>query len=291
MAEGNLATRLADAVHKEQRRIVVIGDTMTDVWVHGDAEDCQDDCPKLTERQRIEVPGGAANAERSISLWRTNTSLYGWAERDRPTKLRLVDQAGAIRFRLDNDEVFDRNRDYAWCRRDALEMAWCAGAVLLSDYDKGFLTLGFIQSIVGVCREHGIPCVADCKRTPEVYAGCTLKGNMEYAQRFASNLVYEINMNDVVVTNGAKPPNLYAKNWYEPSELSPVECVNHVGAGDCFAAHLALALAYGFSLKEAAALAHSAGRIYVQHPYNEPPSPQDIAEDLSHLGVISTSTP
>jgi sugar/nucleoside kinase (ribokinase family) len=57
--------------------------------------------------------------------------------------------------------------------------------------------------------------------------------------------------------------------------------VNHVGAGDCFAAHLTLALAYGFSLKEAAGLAHSAGRVYVQSFHNHPPFPTDIAADMS----------
>lgn len=58
-----------------------------------------------------------------------------------------------------------------------------------------------------------------------------------------------------------------------------VNCVSHVGAGDCFAAHLVLALAHGFSLEDAAAIAHSAGRVYVQHEHNRPPMPEEIAED------------
>lgn len=63
--------------------------------------------------------------------------------------------------------------------------------------------------------------------------------------------------------------------------FTPVKIVSHVGAGDCFAAHLALALAYGFSLKEAAVLAHSAGRVYVQSLHNIPPHPAEILADMS----------
>ena len=59
-----------------------------------------------------------------------------------------------------------------------------------------------------------------------------------------------------------------------------VRVVSHVGAGDCFGAHIVLALAHGFSLREAAALAHSAGRVYVQFPHNRAPRPEEIAADL-----------
>jgi D-beta-D-heptose 7-phosphate kinase/D-beta-D-heptose 1-phosphate adenosyltransferase len=59
---------------------------------------------------------------------------------------------------------------------------------------------------------------------------------------------------------------------------------SHVGAGDCFAAHLVLALAHGLSLEEAAMIAHSAGRIYVQHPHGRPPWPHEIKKDLDPAG-------
>jgi len=60
-----------------------------------------------------------------------------------------------------------------------------------------------------------------------------------------------------------------------------VECKSHVGAGDCFAAHLTLALAHGIPLEQAAAIAHSAGRVYVQHLHGRPPYPIEIRKDLS----------
>jgi sugar/nucleoside kinase (ribokinase family) len=145
---------------------------------------------------------------------------------------------------------------------------------LISDYNKGFLTKEFICEIVNICRKRNVPCVADAKREPEVYTGCILKGNAEWAHTTKINLLHE----NLVLTYGKNPPTVNAKAVGIGSE--PVECINHVGAGDCFAAHLTLALAYGFSLEEAAALAHSAGRVYVQHPHNRAPWPKEVAEDL-----------
>ncbi len=130
-----------------------------------------------------------------------------------------------------------------------------------------------------MCRDLQIPCVADCKREPEVYDGCVLKCNGDYQDKYCELIPFE----NMVITHGEKNPAV----WSGPvpygigQPLPSVRCVNHVGAGDCFAAHLTLALTCGFSLKDAAALAHSAGRVYVQYPHNRPPQPDEIAADLS----------
>ena len=91
-----------------------------------------------------------------------------------------------------------------------------------------------------------------------------------------------IRWNTLVRTFGADTPDIYDGRFSpEIPPLAPVECVNHVGAGDCFAAHLALAMAHSLSLVDAVAIAHSAGRVYVQHPHNRPPTPDEIKKDLS----------
>jgi D-beta-D-heptose 7-phosphate kinase/D-beta-D-heptose 1-phosphate adenosyltransferase len=61
----------------------------------------------------------------------------------------------------------------------------------------------------------------------------------------------------------------------------PVHCVNHVGAGDCFASIMTLSLAHGLSLEDSAFIAYSAGRIYVQHRQGRPPWPHEIRKDMN----------
>lgn len=297
----NLAEQLIERVNAERKRVVVIGDAMTDHWVHGRVESCMDGCPKFVTENVHVAQGGAANAYNCLHHWKINRDLFTYPDSAWPMKYRFVTTDTGMVFRWDDETAtvgaVDRSR-FIWSYNTerALDTVKHADAVLLSDYDKGFLTLDLIAQVAIMCAKRGVPCVADCNRAPEVYAGAILKCNEEYQHRHnlsLSNMVYDSDDSGVslVVTSGALNPavwdnGLLEKGWpFVPA----VECVNHVGAGDCFAAHLVLALAYGFSLKESAAIAHSAGRVYVQRPHNCPPRPGEIAADMSGRAVPVTA--
>ena len=274
----NLVQHLKDEIERKQRRIVVCGDAMTDRWVHGRVLECQDGCPKFIGHQDIvETPGGAANAANSLSYWNVVTSLRSYSPHDYPIKTRYVDHDGRIVFRTDSEYPVLRDLDDDL--ELALEQVRKADAVLLSDYDKGFLTPDLIAAVIGLCKERGTPCVADAKRGAELYAGAVVKGNKDWHLKHRCD-------GPKVITLGSTAPGVMEEGSHllvaigRCIGLPPVECINHVGAGDCFVAHLTLALTYGFSLEDAAALAHSAGRVYVQHPHNRPPRPEEIEADL-----------
>lgn len=280
------------SMQRRCNRIVVIGDAMVDRWVHGRTEECQEGCTKFVQESVVETFGGAANAERSIGKWGVDTALFSFAQNDRPVKTRYVPSAtlcnAKVIFRSDDDGSKDRGKDYDWAREMALEMIPFSAGVLLSDYDKGFLTAGFIQQVVAQCSQRGIPCVADCKRPPEFYRGCILKFNEVYHTEYAEDVFR--GCKDFIVTAGERNPKICSKGWHGLGhDLPLVECVNHVGAGDCFAAHMVLALAYGCTLVQAAALAHSAGRVYVQRPHNQPPAPDAIAVDMAQAPAPTVS--
>jgi bifunctional ADP-heptose synthase (sugar kinase/adenylyltransferase) len=291
----NLVEQLIDMDRAGPKHIMVVGDGMTDIYIHGQLKDtCQEGCPKFVEKSRVVVPGGAANAARTLENWNAQVSCYSQCI---AYKARMMVGNRCV-FRVDDDTGQGQTTNAELRRKEvmnALKWARSPDAVLLSDYDKGMLSPEFIREVAGLCDEADIPCVADCKREPEVYDGCIFKCNEDYTYRYSK--WWERCYSFVQTFSGKQQPVCRA-GGYDPQEvcgnlLPPVECVNHVGAGDCFGAHLALALAYGFSLKEAAAVAHSAGRVYVQHPHNRPPHPKEIAEDMSsaYRSTISTSTP
>lgn len=287
----NLVSRLIESVDKSRRRIVVLGDAMVDKWVTGHIEDCQDDCQKLTSNSVCSTPGGAANAVECLRHWHINTDLFTYPGRFWPEKHRFVVD-GRIVYRWDR-EVKPAEADYKlgewkYDVNRALEMVWCASAVLLSDYDKGFLTYDLLGKVIDICKDKRIPCVADCKRTPTTYldVGVILKYNSDYAKRWQGKL-RRWPRDLCVRTNGAASPSIAYKKLR--LSLPEVECHNHVGAGDCFAVHLTLALGYGYSLKEAAEIAHSAGRVYVQYFPNRPPHPCEIEQDAKGSCVKSVS--
>jgi bifunctional ADP-heptose synthase (sugar kinase/adenylyltransferase) len=290
-----LAEQLMVRIKEHKKLIVFIGDTMSDHWIHGHVAECQDGCPKFVKEAMVSTPGGAANAYRSIVEWKVRSSLYGFNMGRGPIKARYVDKSGNILFRVDDEQPCGQNDSYnRGARERAIEAACWADAVLLSDYDKGFLTPKLIQKVAKICKERGVPCVADCKREPSMYAGCILKANGAWGvsnlTSGSANLCGSLKGvwgTQYVETHGADCPSVWDnKDWVHTTipNLPPITCINHVGAGDCFAAHLTLALAYGFTLVDAATLAHSAGRVYVQRPHNHPPCPEEIAANLINFG-------
>ena len=263
------------------KTILIVGDGITDVYIHGRLEDsCQEGCQKFIEEERRTVPGGAANAARSLDNWHTRAIFLGSTGLAGPVKIRFMARDSEGRewcaFRHDDDRV---TFDLSLARKESMyalmKLPRRPNAVLLSDYDKGMLTPEFVKDVVDVCRGLDIPCVADVKREPEVYNGCILKGNAAWSHKHEINLLTE----SLVLTFGADVPTVAGRS-INADHLPSVQCVNHVGSGDCFAAHLTLALAHGFLLSDAAAIAHSAGRMYVQFPHNRPPRPEEIAEDM-----------
>lgn len=267
--------------HTHRRRsILFVGDSMTDVYVHGRVESCQEGCTKFIEETRCTVPGGAANAARSVENWRAGRVEKFIANADIiPRKIRFM-VGNEFVFRHDDDRC---DYDFDVVRRSTMSTfeMWRYDAVLISDYDKGLLAPGFMHAVIDTCRDRGIPCVADVKREPGLYRGAIIKGNTEWFNRHAEGA--RTLDSQAVGTHGRHNPIVWDRGsiWRDPTPLPVVPCINHVGAGDCFAAHLALALACGFSLKDAAAIAHSAGRVYVQHPHNRPPTPEEIRADMA----------
>jgi len=293
--------RLIQSTQATEKRIVVLGDSMRDVHVHGDLLPSQDGVQKFVERRRLETPGGAAGAARQLCRWSAETILLSvghcgdppyheswnavdWSHcmmsRRMPEKHRFLDDSGRILWRHDKDHGYgaDANLMESW-RKTILERLYelAPDAVLISDYDKGFLTEAMIREVIGWCNEKGVPIVADAKREPKVYDGAILKFNHDYWLNHTTTGKSE------VITLGAEPPGVNGRVLPKMA-IGGIVCKNHVGAGDCFSATLALALAHGFSLEDAAAIAHSAGRIYVQHLHGRPPWPFEIRRDLNPVG-------
>lgn len=284
------------------KRIAIVGDAIVDEWRHGTLGSCQDGCPKFVEEKLVITPGGAANAAGTLSHWRGQTYLISpvshalsapwrrspidlsltFSSYRLPTKTRfLVD--GKLVFRhdaedTDNYGVSHEERE-EW-RDLTIKAVRTMGfhAVLVCDYDKGFLDNDTIRQIVRECRD--IPVVLDLKRAPTFPGSAVVKCNGEYAHKFHGLL-----RAPAVCTHGKESPFVIdERNPHKLPRQKPIACVNHVGAGDCFGAHLALGLAHGLDLSEAAFIAHSAGRVYVQHPHNRAPYPHEIRRDLDPVG-------
>lgn len=153
-------------------------------------------------------------------------------------------------------------------------------AMILSDYAKGALSPEFLREAIRLAREKEVPVVVDPKGPDySVYARATVitpnvkelaeamgrpLAGWEERVAAAEELRERLELEAVLVTEGAAGMTLVrAKGAQRLRARAPREVFDVSGAGDTVAAVLALGLASGFALIDAAALANLAAGVVV----------------------------
>lgn len=166
--------------------------------------------------------------------------------------------------------------------------------VILSDYNKGLFCRSTAKLLIDRCHDLGVPTIVDPKKDWSLWRGCTVfKPNLIEAAEFlrqtptwvvanwrqaTDDLRNMVSCRSVVITNGSG--GVFGLDWnghfhYQPARPVP-EVRSVIGAGDCFAAVLALAVAHGYKVEDAAQVAYEAGAVYVQNKHNEPIWPHQL---------------
>jgi D-glycero-beta-D-manno-heptose-7-phosphate kinase len=207
-------------------------------------------------------------------------SLVGDAARPTTTKVRIVternQQVARIDYELESEIADDiEQRVIAEIQKHAPR----ASAIVISDYLKGCVTRKVVEAAVAAAAERGVPVLVDPK-IPHVdyYTGTTvvtpnhheaeIAANMrvrsEDDARGAARLFRErARCQSVLMTRGDQGMWLLADGveGYLPAAAREVSDVT--GAGDTVIATLALAVAAGATLTEAARLANEAAGLSV----------------------------
>lgn len=175
-----------------QRRVVVVGDAMLDVYLNGDCDRISPEAPVpvVTVHERRHAVGGAANVAANVAAIGATVSLVATIGDDRrgqqlrsemaaagiqdegiitlaarPTtsKTRVVARGQQlVRIDEEEDTPLDgeaQDRLVAAARRLLAD----ADAVLIEDYNKGVLTPALIATVLDVAKARGIPSVVDPK--------------------------------------------------------------------------------------------------------------------------------
>ncbi len=190
MIQRERVIALLDAMR--QRRIVVVGDAMLDIYLIGDVDRISPEAPVpvVTVHDRKYALGGAANVAANVAAigsdvtlvaaigddrrgeqLRTELAAAGIRDDgviivpDRPTtsKTRVVARSQQL-VRIDEEENTlvdgDAHGDLLHRLKQCVRSA---DAVLLEDYNKGVLTPDMIAEGIALSRRRGIPTVVDPK--------------------------------------------------------------------------------------------------------------------------------
>jgi D-beta-D-heptose 7-phosphate kinase/D-beta-D-heptose 1-phosphate adenosyltransferase len=344
---GNLLNEFLVKCHSKKARIYCFGDAMIDEYVEVKVTRISQEqaVPIMLHSGKItKKPGGCANVAFQLKHTYSDVSLFTLNDPEaykvfnehKITSYPLGDIAKLplkTRYLENGFQVARLDTEFENCNlqsesiekcvqeiRNYLSFCKVPDVVILSDYNKGFFNADFHFADN---FPNSITIVDPKSKEIEKWRNCTIfKPNAKEARDLSGLtdwkeqckfFVDKINCKSVIITfsgNGIK-------GWYDGEffEYNPEYAISQVhsviGAGDCFAAFLALASAHNYNPIEAAKIAYHAGLIYVREKFNRPivlaelsdtkiVQPEDLASrdfelvftngcfDILHTGHIET---
>ncbi len=292
----------ADRELFSKAHLLVVGDVMLDRYWFGDTHRISPEAPvpvlqvgKIDERL-----GGAANVARNIAALGAKTTILGIVGNDEPGQ-RVVDllKAGGVDSQLEIDaqvptivklRVIARQQQLirldfeATPTENALahklerfeKLVGSADVVVLSDYGKG--ALGQVAQMIEQAKAQNKMILVDPKGEDyEKYRGATVLtpnrselrqvvgqwNSEEDLTRRAQALRKSLALQALLLTRSEEGMSLYTDAGVSHVKAQAREVFDVSGAGDTVIGTLAVALAAGWPLERAMALANRAGGIVV----------------------------
>jgi len=307
------------------RRVLVVGDAMLDEFVWGRVSRISPEAPVPVVQvtgQSFHL-GGAGNVAANVRSLGGACTLVALVGRDaagarvrdaleeRGVEARLVD-AGPRRttlktrivahgqqvVRADQEDTGDAPRELESQLVAAVRGALAgAGALVVSDYEKGVVTAGLLRRVLPLARRLRVPVLVDPKPrhfplyrgasvvTPnqletEQVTGLRLAGSAELAAA-GRRILAALGCRAVLVTRGEQGMTLFERGRAPRHvEATAREVFDVTGAGDSVIATLALAVAAGAPLADAATLANAAASVVVGKLGTAQATPAELLDAL-----------
>lgn len=218
----------------QNRKIMVIGDMVADVYVEGKISRISREAPVLILEHMAEnvVPGGAANAVHNTAALGGCVYAVGVVGEDyagqqltqhlqmkqvntngiiidpsRPTITKTRVMAGGqatvrqqvVRIDREKKEPLSGSGQQA-VKNYILSHIESMAGVILSDYGSQTVPPGIIRSVIDGCQRAGIPCIVDSRYNIKAYTGVTVVKQNE--SEAAAAVGYEIVDENTLVTAG-----------------------------------------------------------------------------------------
>ena len=224
-----------------------------------------------------------------------------FTDNDKPTiqKIRIMGRSQQL-LRVDYEKKEHAHRDIENSIMEFLKkIVKDVDVIVISDYAKGVITPEICNSLVQLSKDCNKPIIVDPKpKHINFYSNVTLitpnnseasemtgieDGTDESIAEIGSRLLKQLDTN-VLITRGEKGMSLFEKNGNViniPTKAREVYSI--IGAGDTVVSTLALALASGAEMKEAAMLANIAAGIKVGKIGTASVSIDEIKKELDRL--------
>ena len=250
-----------DIPQPTQLKVLLIGDSCTDVYNIGTVDRLSSEAPvpvvKIVET--YELSGMAANVYGNLT--NLNCCVEFITNKEKITKTRYIDQrSGQHLLRVDDEPMVEPWHGPVGTPFESYD------AVVISDYNKGFLTYEHIEYIV---RNSTVPVFIDTKKTDlQRFQGAWVQINeLEYSR-------LKSECSGLIVTRGGDGASVIHHNIH--CQANKVEVADVCGAGDTFLSALTYQYLLTKDIEKAIIFANIAAGITVQHLGNYAPSYDEI---------------
>jgi len=243
---------------QKQYKVLLIGDSCIDEYVYGTCERLNPEAPvPILKYQRKEVRHGMAwNVRENLKSF--GMEVYILTNDEKIIKTRYIDEKYNHQILRVDTENLVKPMSYDLPKEDF-------DAIVISDYDKGFITKERLFQIVFTSR---CPVFVDSKKTDLPESNCYIKINEDESKRLKSK------NDNLIITKGSNGAEFDGVHY--PG--SRVNVFDVVGAGDTFLSALVyFYLKYG-RIEEAIPYANKAASIAVQNFGTYVLTEQDVYE-------------
>jgi D-beta-D-heptose 7-phosphate kinase/D-beta-D-heptose 1-phosphate adenosyltransferase len=241
---------------QKQFKILLIGDSCTDEYVYGTCERLNPEAPvPILKFNRKETTRGMAWNVRE-NLMSFGLSVYILTNKEQITKTRYIDEKSnqhilRVDYEGECEPMEYQQPFHERSTTDPPSDDWY-DALVISDYDKGFLTSKKIQELVDWFEG---PVFIDSKKTKLPKEKCYLKINESESKLLTGRY------KNLIITKGAGGADYNKVNY--PGEKTKI--VDVVGAGDTFLSALVYFYLICGTIEKAIPYANKAAAIAVQN--------------------------
>lgn len=253
-----------------QKRVLVIGDHCTDVYHYGTVDRLSPEAPvpilKITRTEHRD--GMCNNVAANLKGFGLRVDVF--THNDCITKHRYIEEKRLVHLlRVDNELPIDEI-DVEHAKRCFHSNDY--DAVVISDYEKGFIRSGSACQLVAMSKEKNVPVFVDTKKHDiTCYDGCIVKVNrkeFESIKRFPpAGAAYEL-----IVTLGENGAEWNGKQY----KTKKVQLHDVCGAGDTFLAGLVYRYLHIHELEQSIVYANRCASLSVTHFGNFVPGENDV---------------
>lgn len=255
---------------KKQFKILVVGDSCLDSYLLGDCKRLSPEAPVpvFTLVEEKQFPGMAFNVANNLSGFGNEVKLY--TNTEMPSKVRFIDGKSMqhlLRFDSDDEIKHITSETFNAIRNDIDKY----DALIISDYNKGFLSDLDIWDLCTFALVNQVPIFADTKKNDN---SCFHNAIIKINEFEFQNLLNLGNNCEYVVTMGAGGARWNDKHY----EALKVNVFSVCGAGDSFLSGLIHSYLSTGDMDFSINFANRCGSIAVKNPYTHVINESDFNE-------------